>query len=174
MNIPKYPVSRVAQGFIAGAAALLIAGFVLASLLPAVKAEKVLWRQVRVMRENVKALREEIKVLRPLPERKMTWVPSTPAQALDELARVAGEQGVTVRSFSSGALEPPAENGLCRLPAQMEIETTYVNFERFLDSLSNLKYCRLSAKSLSLTRDTVILPHIRAKMQMDVFLLAKT
>jgi len=174
MNTQKYPVSPVVRSCIAGACALLISGLVLVSLWPAVKAEKALGRQVHVMKENINAVRDEIQVLKPLPDIKMTWVPSTTAQALDELARTAQAQGVTVRSFSSGALEPPTESGLSRLPAQMEIEATYGNLERFLDSLSNLKYCRLSAESLSLARDPAILPSIRAKMQMDVFFVVKT
>lgn len=90
--------------------------------------------------------------------------------AMDEITRAGKAFNINFISISPQDAEDIKDSTSQRLPVAIESESEYKDFGLFLGALANLKESIVTIRNFKMTRDEAILPRIRSKLGIDLYL----
>ena len=92
------------------------------------------------------------------------------SQAMDEITKTGRAFDINFLSISPREIEDIEGSVSQRLPVAVETESEYKDFGLFLGALANLKESIVTIRNFDIERDEAILPRIRSKVVMDIYL----
>ena len=90
--------------------------------------------------------------------------------AIDEITKAGKAFNISFSSISPQELEDIKDSASQRLPVVIESESDYKSFGLFLGALADLKESIVTVRNFTMTRDEAILPLIRSKLVIDLYL----
>ena len=92
------------------------------------------------------------------------------SRAMDEITKIGKAFNINFFSISPRDPEDIKDSASQRLPVVIESESEYKNFGLFLGALADLKESIVTVRNFKMTRDEAILPLIRSKLVIDLYL----
>jgi|CXWL01.2.fsa_nt_gi hypothetical protein len=90
--------------------------------------------------------------------------------AMDEITKTGKAFNISFSSISPQELEDIKDSACQRLPVVIESESEYKDFGLFLGALADLKESIVTVRNFKMTRDEAILPRVRSKLVIDLYL----
>ncbi len=92
------------------------------------------------------------------------------SRAMDEITKTGKTFNINFFSISLRDLEDIPDSASQRLPVFIESESEYKDFGLFLGALADLKESIVPVRNFKMTRDEAILPLLRSKLVIDLYL----
>lgn len=92
------------------------------------------------------------------------------SRAMDEITKIGKAFNINFFSISPRDPEDIKDSASQRLPVFIESESEYKDFGLFLGALADLKESIVTIRSFKMTRDEAILPQLRSKLVIDLYL----
>ena len=89
---------------------------------------------------------------------------------MDEITKIGKAFNINFFSISPRDPEDIKDSASQRLPVFIESESEYKDFGLFLGALADLKESIVTIRSFKMTRDEAILPQLRSKLVIDLYL----
>ena len=136
-----------------------------------------LWGRIRSITHELRLVEEQLAVSRVDVEsaRKLQFtgpllLRDEISLAMDEITKTGKTFNINFFSISPQDLEDIEDSASQRLPVFIESESAYKDFGLFLGALADLKSSIVTIRNFKMTRDEAILPLVRSKLVIDLYL----
>ncbi len=127
-------------------------------------------RELRLVEEQLAVSRVDVESVRKLQFKGPLLSRDEISRAMDEITKIGKAFNISFFSISPRDPEDIKDSASQRLPVFIESESEYKDFGLFLVALTDLKESIVTVRDFKMTRDEAILPLIRSKLVIDLYL----